>query len=146
MITMLCQILATSCCGLFAGAALYISLVEHPARMACGVELASTEFPPSYRRATVMQASLAVLGFVFSAAAWLGGASGWWLVGGAILVAVAPFTLAVMMSTNRQLLDPNLDRTSDRAVELLTRWARLHLVRVGLSLTALPLFLYLLVS
>ncbi|HYN08301.1 MAG TPA: DUF1772 domain-containing protein [Vicinamibacterales bacterium] len=144
MITVLGQVLATLCCSLFAGAALYISLVEHPARMSCGVQLAATEFPPSYRRATVMQASLAVFGFVFAALAWAGGASGWWLAGGITLLAVAPFTLAVMMSTNRQLMDPALDRTSEHAARLLTRWARLHVVRLGLSLIALPLFLFLL--
>ena len=32
--------LAVGCCGLFAGAALYVNLVEHPARISCGVELA----------------------------------------------------------------------------------------------------------
>ncbi len=48
--------------GLFTGAAVYISLVEHPARMECGVELAATEFAPSYRRAMVMQVSLAAVG------------------------------------------------------------------------------------
>ena len=87
------------------------------ARMACGVQLAATEFSPSYRRATVMQASLAVFGFLFAALAWVGGASGWWLAGGITLLAVAPFTLVVMMSTNRQLMDPTLDRTSDRCRE-----------------------------
>jgi len=53
-------------CSLFTGAAVYISLVEHPARMECEVELAATEFPPSYRRASVMQAILAALGLLFS--------------------------------------------------------------------------------
>jgi hypothetical protein len=46
--------LATLCSGLFAGAALYISFVEHPARMLCGTTLAITQFAPSYKRATVM--------------------------------------------------------------------------------------------
>jgi hypothetical protein len=31
--------------SLFTGAAVYVSLVEHPARMQCGVEIAATEFP-----------------------------------------------------------------------------------------------------
>jgi hypothetical protein len=53
-------------CGVFAGAAVYNTLVEHPARMACGIELAATEFSPSYRRATVMQTSLAIAGFVLA--------------------------------------------------------------------------------
>jgi len=55
----LAQFLTTLCCGLFAGAAIYVNLVEHPARMECGTEIAATEFGPSYRRAAVMQASLA---------------------------------------------------------------------------------------
>ena len=29
-------------CSLFAGAAVYLSLVEHPARMECGIEIAAT--------------------------------------------------------------------------------------------------------
>ena len=56
------EFVAVLACGLFSGAAVYLSLVEHPARMECGVELAATEFVPSYRRATVMQASLASSG------------------------------------------------------------------------------------
>jgi hypothetical protein len=38
-------------CALFTGAAVYISFIEHPARMQCGVEIAAAEFVPSYRRA-----------------------------------------------------------------------------------------------
>ena len=52
------EFVAVIACGLFTGAALYVSFVEHPARMECGVEIAVIEFPPSYRRATVMQAIL----------------------------------------------------------------------------------------
>jgi hypothetical protein len=60
----LLELLATLCAGLFAGAAIYITLVEHPARLECGTLLATTEFGPSYRRASLMQASLATLGLV----------------------------------------------------------------------------------
>jgi len=42
---------STMCAGLFCGPALYVNLVEHPARMSCGQELAVREFAPSYRRA-----------------------------------------------------------------------------------------------
>ena len=56
------EIVAVLTAGLFAGAAIYITAVEHPARLDCGTALAVREFAPSYRRATVMQASLAVLG------------------------------------------------------------------------------------
>jgi hypothetical protein len=73
---------ATFCAALFAGAALYITLVEHPARMECGTVLAATEFGPSYRRATVMQASLAALSFLTALGAWLTTSRLSWLVGG----------------------------------------------------------------
>jgi hypothetical protein len=50
------QFMSVLACALFAGASVYVNFVEHPARMRCGVEIAATEFPPSYRRGTVMQA------------------------------------------------------------------------------------------
>ena len=62
MLQTLAQFLTVLSCGLFAGAAVYITLVEHPARMECGTELAATEFRPSYRRAAVMQACRTPLG------------------------------------------------------------------------------------
>jgi hypothetical protein len=129
------QALTVLACGLFAGAAVYITFVEHPARMECGTEVAATEFPPSYRRATVLQAPLAAAGFACSVVAWL--------AGGLRLGAVIPVPLVAVMPTNRRLLDPALDRRSDEARRLLSRWARLHAVRSALSVAALVVFLYL---
>ncbi len=139
------QFLAALFCGLFTGGAIYINLVEHPARIECGVELAATEFPPSYRRATYLQASLAALGFVCSVVAWLAGAPVSWIIGGVLLGSVIPFTLVVMIPTNKQLIDPSLDRGSEKAAQLLSRWGRLHWVRSGVSFAALLIFLYALV-
>jgi len=132
--------------GLFVGAAVYVSLVEHPARMECGVELAATEFPPSYRRGTILQATLAALGLLAAVAAWLAGATFWWLVGGVTLGSVIPFTLIVILPTNKLLMSPKLDKRSAQAGQLLTRWGKLHAVRSVLSGTALLLFLYLVIS
>lgn len=135
------KFITTLCCGLFAGAAIYISLVEHPARMECGTELAATEFGPSYRRAAVMQASLAAIGFIGAIAAWLTGAGSWWLVGGVLLGSVIPFTLLVIMPTNKQLLAPALDKKSAQAQTLLSHWGKLHSVRSASSGIALMIFL-----
>jgi len=140
------EFVAVLSCSLFTGASVYINLVEHPARMECGVEIAITEFAPSYRRATVMQATLAALGLLSSIAAWLAGATFWWLVGGVVLGAVIPFTLIVILPTNKQLLSPTLDRRSAETERLLARWGALHAVRSVLSGTALLLFLYLVIS
>jgi hypothetical protein len=137
------EFIAVLSCALFTGAAVYITFVEHPARMQCGVEIAATEFAPSYRRATVMQASCAGLGLLSSLAAWLAGASLWWLFAGVLLGSVIPFTLIVILPTNRRLLSSTLDRRSAEAERLLARWGRLLAVRSILSGIALLLFLYL---
>jgi hypothetical protein len=133
---MLFELVATVCAGLFAGAANYITFVEHPARLECGTALAATEFVPSYHRATIMQASLAAVGFLAALAAWLRGAGLPVLFAGVMLGLVIPFTLLVIMPTNQRLLDPALDRGSSEAAELLNRWGRLHAVRSVLSALA----------
>ena len=137
------EFIAVLSCALFTGAAVYVNLIEHPARMECGVELAATEFPPSYRRGTVMQATLAVVGLLSSIVAWLAGATVWWLVAGVVLGSVIPFTLIVILPTNKRLLSPVLDRRSAEAGRLLARWNALHAVRSMLSSLALLFFLYL---
>jgi hypothetical protein len=96
LLPLVSEILATISAGLFAGAALYITLVEHPARLECGTELAATEFGPSYRRAARMQASLAALGFLAAIVAALQGRSVLVLVGGLLLGSVIPFTLLLI--------------------------------------------------
>jgi uncharacterized membrane protein len=138
---MLWGIISTLSAGLFAGAAVYINLVEHPARVECGTEVALKEFAPSYRRATVLQVSLAALGFTSAIVAWFNSGSVWWLVGGVTLGSVIPFTLVVIFPTNKRLLDPSLDKKSDVANALLARWATLHAVRSILSLVAFIIFI-----
>jgi hypothetical protein len=145
MLHQFAEFVAVLSCSLFAGASAYINLVEHPARMECGVEVAATEFSPSYRRATVMQATLAAVGLVSSIALWLAGATFWWLVAGVLLGSVIPFTLIVILPTNKRLLSPELDRRSAEAERLLARWGSLHAVRSVLSGVALLIFLYLII-
>jgi hypothetical protein len=130
------QILATLCAGLFAGAAIYITAVEHPARLACGTALALRQFAPSYQRATVMQASLAVVGLLAALGAWWRTGHAALLAGGLLLGAVVPFTLLVILPTNRQLLASSLDPESALASELLQRWGTLHVVRSVLGALA----------
>lgn len=134
------EFVATLCCALFAGAAVYINAVEHPARMSCGTEAAANEWAPSYGRATWMQAPLAIIGFVCAVSAWLAGSSVGWLIGGLLLGLVVAFTV-VIMPTNKRLLSSGLDKQSEETRELLERWNALHGVRTALSVVALVLFL-----
>jgi Domain of unknown function (DUF1772) len=140
------QLVAILTATLFSGAAIYVNLVEHPARMECGTEFAASVFGPSYRRAAVMQAILALAATVGGIGAWFMDARVAWLVGAALIFMVVPFTLIAIRPTNRQLLDPTLDRTSEEARRLLQRWGKLHAVRSILALAASVVFLWLVLS
>ena len=144
ILTTLAELLATLSSGLFAGASIYIDLLEHPARMEAGTNLALTEFAPSYHRATVTQVSLASVGFLSALVAWRLRLDSRWLIGGGLLVSVIPFTAVAILPTNKQLLDPETANDLELAERLLTRWGRLHAVRSVLSLTSLLTFLFLL--
>lgn len=130
------QFLAVLGATLFSGAAIYINVAEHRARMECGTALAATVFGPSYRRAAVMQVLLALVATIAGAAAWFLGASVSWLIGAVVIFSVVPFTLIAIRPTNNRLLDSSLDRGSEEARGLLQRWGRLHAVRSLLSLAA----------
>ena len=139
------QFVAVLATALFAGAAVYITLVEHPARMGCSTEIAATVWAPSYKRATVMQASLAVVGSISGLAAWLLGAGVLWLVGSLFILAVVPVTLVVIFPTNSKLLTPGRDLGSPETRLLLVKWGELHAIRSALGLVATILFVWLLV-
>ena len=135
------QFLATLCCTVFAGAAVYINLVEHPARMGCDTKLAATVWAPSYKLATLMQASLAIVSVITGSAAWMLGGGIGWLVGAVLIGLVVPFTFIVIMPTNNRLLEPGRDLSSDDTRLLLVKWGRLHAVRSGLSMVASVVYL-----
>ena len=135
------QFLAVLCCILFAGAAIYINLVEHPARMGCDTKTAATVWAPSYKKATVMQAPLAVISFLAGVAVWLLGGGLLWLIGAVLIGLVVPFTFIAVMPTNNQLLAPGRDLSSAETRSLLEKWGRLHAVRSVFSLLASIVYL-----
>lgn len=137
---MIPEAVATFASGTFFGAALYINLVEQPARFSCGVALAVTEWRPSYKRGTLMQAPLAVIGATAAISAWWMHGNAAWLIGGTVLVLVVPITLIVIFPTNKRLGSQELDIRSKEAERLLRRWGRLHAIRTLLSGIAFVIF------
>ena len=67
---MILEMLATIAAGIFAGAAAYVNLVEQPARLSCGIQSAVMEWRPSYKRGTLMQAPLALIGSLSALMTW----------------------------------------------------------------------------
>ena len=134
-------LLALVIAAAFTGAAIYINVAEHPARLGLSVGSLLTQWKPSYARGFAMQASLAVLGGMLGALAWWTTVGGLWLAGAVVLVSNWPYTLLGIMPTNRQLL-ATVPESADAATRaLLERWGRLHAVRSGLGAIATVLFL-----
>ena len=134
---MVFEALTVLCTALFSGAAVYITFVEHPARLACGTAVALSQWRPSYKRAAFMQAPLASLGFLSGVAAYIRGSGPVPLIAGVLLGALVPFTVFIILPTNKQLLDPDRDPSSDQTAHLLRRWGHLHAIRTAVSLLAL---------
>src|SRR5688572_17795448 len=84
----LTEVAAILAAGLFAGAAVYINLVEHPARMSLDTRHAARQWAPSYARATLMQAPLAVVGFFLGVCAWWQDHGTAWLAASLLIGAV----------------------------------------------------------
>lgn len=138
----LIELVAVLACTLFTGAAVYITAVEHPARLSCGTEIAAAQWAPSYKRATVMQASLAVVAGLFGMIRGVQGGGPLWVWAAMLILTVVPFTLIVIRPTNNRLLEPRRDRRSDETLQLLKSWGRLHSIRSLLSVAASILFVW----
>jgi len=138
---MIWGLLAMVTAAAFAGAAIYINIAEHPARLGLPVGASLAQWKPSYARGFAMQASLAVLGGVLGALAWWETRDGLWLAGALVLTSNWPYTLLGIMPTNRRLIATTPDSAEAGARALLERWGRLHAVRSVLGAIATALFL-----
>lgn len=134
--------LALIAAALFAGAALYISVAEHPARLQLDDRAALTQWKPAYARGALMQASLAIAGFVLGVAAWWQSGRWLWLIGAVVLVANWPYTFACIMPTNNTLEATDPANAGPRTRSLLETWGRLHAGRTVLGVAATLIFLW----
>jgi hypothetical protein len=131
---------------LFSGAALYITLVEHPARLGLDDAPLLVEWQRSYKAALPIQAGLAVLGGIAGLIAWYGRHEWPWLAGSIVLLANWPVTLLVIMPTNRRLMAMGPADAGADSRRLLVRWGGLHNARSALGSVSALLFAWGLVA
>ncbi len=128
--------------SLFTGAAVYIIWAEQPARLAIDDRALLAQWKLSYARGFTMQAALAVIGFVLAVLEWIVTGNWLWLAGGVILVANWPYTLVVIMPTNRKLNAIAANNAGPQSRALIETWGSLHAGRALLGAVATVVFLW----
>jgi hypothetical protein len=137
---MILGILALVVAALFASAAFYINFAEQPARLAIDDRAALVQWQRSYKRAALMQASLAVVGFLLGLAAWWGRGDMLWLAGALVMLAPWPYTLLVIKPVNDRLEVTAAEGAGAESRLLIERWGRLHAGRTALGVAATVIF------
>jgi hypothetical protein len=137
---MILGILALIAAALFAGAAIYINVVEQPARLGLDDAALLREWKPAYKRGTMMQAPLAIVGFLLGTGAWWQSDQLSWLIGGLLMLANWPVTYFLILPTNNRLMALEPVKSGAEARDLIKRWGSLHAVRTLLSFAAVIVF------
>jgi Domain of unknown function (DUF1772) len=133
---MVAGLIALAVAAAFAGAAFYVGFAEQPARLLLDERALLTQWKPSYARGFTMQASLAVIsaasGFL---ASWQ--LHDWrWAVAAALILANWPYTLFVMIPTNKRIAAWPVDEAGAESRALIVKWGAMHAVRTALGLAA----------
>ena len=138
---MMFGLFALASAAIFFGAAFYVNFAEQSARLSLDDRSLLAEWRPAYKRGFIMQASLAVIGFVLGILAWWQTGVWLWLIGALVLLANWPYTLLVIVPTNNTLMATDPAQANLETRQLIRKWGRLHVVRTALCLAATLIFI-----
>ena len=133
---MIAGLIALAAAAAFAGAAFYVGFAEQPARLLLDERALLTQWKPSYKRGFIMQASLAVISAAFGFLAGFLLHDWRWAVAAAVILANWPYTLFVMLPTNKKIAAWPVDQAGAESRALIVKWGTMHAVRTVLGVAA----------
>jgi hypothetical protein len=134
--------LALTVAALFAGAAIYVSVVEQPARLDLDTPSMLKQWQESYPRAAIMQAGLATISCALGLLAFLFSYDWRWLLGAALIILPWPYTMFLIMPTNKILKSKVPAEANEDTHNLVRQWGLLHAVRTILGVGAVVAYLW----
>jgi len=133
--------LALALAATFFGAALYVNLVEQPARLALDDEAILNEWTPSDRRGVALMAGLSLLSAALGLVAYFASQDVRWAIGALIVILAWPYTFFAMAPLNNQIL--TLAPHDIGAVRALVRqWGLLEYGQTAIGLAASLVYLW----
>jgi hypothetical protein len=138
---MISGLVALTVAAAFAGAAFYVGFAEQPARLRLDDRALLQQWKPSYARGFAMQATLALISAVFGfLASWQ--LRDWrWALAAMLILANWPYTLFVMMPTNKRIGAWPIESADRESRALIARWGAMHAVRTALGVAATATYL-----
>ena len=138
---MIAGLIALATAAAFAGAAFYVGFAEQPARLMLDDRALLQQWKPSYARGFAMQATLAVISAAFGfLASWQ--LRDWrWALAAMLILANWPYTLFVMMPTNKGIGAWPIESADRESRALIARWGAMHAVRTALGVAATATYL-----
>ena len=125
----------------FSGAALYVNLVEQPARLALDDEAILNEWTPSDRRGVALMLGLSLLSAALGLVAYFESQDVRWAIGALIVILSWPYTFFAMAPLNDQILTL-APRDVGAARVLVRQWGMLEYGQTAIGLVACAVFLW----
>ena len=138
---MLAGPLALAFASALTGQALYVNLVEQPARLALDDKALLSEWGPSDQRGVALAGGLALVAAALGLSAWFASGDIRFAIGALISICLWPYVFCVMAPLNNQILTlPSGDIGAARV--LVRQWGFLEWGQTAISFVSTVVFLW----
>ena len=138
---MVAGVIALIFAAAFAGAAVYVSWVEQPARLKLDDQALLSEWGPSDQRGVALLAGFALASAIAGFVAWFESQDVRWVFGALIVISTWPYAFFVMAPLNNQILSlRGPDVSAARA--LVRQWGLIESGFAAIGVLAVAMFLW----